>query len=236
MSVISSILLSAGKGSRMKMKKSKQLLELLGKPLIYYSIDKFHKNKNIDEIILVIRKEEETEIKDILNEYNLWDKVRIVHGGKERYNSVKNGLLALDEKSDIVLIHDGARPFITDEIINENIEKSKVLGSSITAVKLKDTIKKIDKNGKIENTPNRELFIIAQTPQTFHTKEILKAYNGIENLDSITDDSMLMEKLGYVVEIVEGSYENIKITTREDLVLGEIILKKRIENENRVRI
>lgn len=236
MSIISSIILSGGKGSRMKMKKSKQLLKLLKKPIICYSIEAFNRNKNIDEIILIIRPEEEEEIKEILTEYNLWKKLKLVYGGKERYNSVENGLKSLNKNSDIVLIHDGARPFITDEIINKNIKKSKETGSCLTAVKVKDTIKKLNHNGEIKETLNRDLLISAQTPQTFKTKEILKAYKNFKNLEGITDDSMIMEKIGQTVNIVEGSYENIKITTKEDLMLGEIILKKRIENENRNRI
>ena len=219
--MISAIVLAGGKGKRMNQPVSKQFINLKGKPILYYTLKKFIDNEKIDKIILVLPKDEIEFCKtQILDKYNL--KVdKIVEGGKERQDSVYNGLKVI-EKSDIVLIHDGARPFVSDRIINEGIKHAKIYGVAAPGVMPKDTIKiKDSKNFSIE-TPNRSMLVSVQTPQVFKYEYILEGHEKIkkENI-SVTDDTMVMELLGHRVYLYNGEYTNIKITTPEDLTLGE---------------
>jgi 2-C-methyl-D-erythritol 4-phosphate cytidylyltransferase len=154
--------------------------------------------------------------------------VSIVEGGSERQDSVYNGLKAIHNDCDIVLIHDGARPFVTHNIIEEGINIANKTGACIAAVPVKDTIKVASENMDVVNTPNREALWAVQTPQFFKYQLLMGAYEKLQNSNlKATDDAMLIEELGYPVKIINGSYENIKITTPEDLILGEGILKKR---------
>ena len=226
------VIVSAGRGSRMKADINKQFLKLKGKEVIAHTIDKFYNNKNIDEIVVVV-KEDEADFfrRNIIDKYG-YKNIKIAFGGKERQDSVFNGLKAVNERCDIVLIHDGARPFVTDEIIKNSIECAKKNKCLIVGVPVKDTIKIINKDYEVCDTPNRSTLWSIQTPQVFEFLSIIKA-NKIAKEKSYygTDDSMLMEYLGYNVKVIEGSYNNIKITTPEDLKIGEEIL-----NENKKEI
>lgn len=220
------IIVSGGSGSRMKSNINKQFLKLKNKEIVAHTIDKFYNNENIDEIILVIKKEEENYFNEnIIKKYN-YKNIKIAYGGKERQDSVYNGIKVLDEKNEIVLVHDGARPFVTNEIINNSIKEAKEKNAVIVGVKVKDTIK-IMNNNKIENTPNRETLISVQTPQTFRKEILEKAYiKAFKEKFYGTDDSSLVERLGIEVFIVDGNYKNIKITTPEDLIIGEQFIKE----------
>lgn len=220
------VIVAAGTGSRMKMGINKQFIKLEGKEIIAYTIEKFYNNSNIEDIVVVV-KEDESEFfkKEILDKYN-FKNIKIAYGGKERQDSVYNGLKSLDKKCDIVLIHDGARPFVSDKIIDNCIEEVKEHKAIVVGVPVKDTIKIIDNDKNIVDTPNRSVLWAVQTPQTFDYNILIDAYkDAFKSGFYGTDDAMLVERIGYKVKMVEGSYNNIKITTKEDLSVGSQILK-----------
>ena len=224
--MIRAIILAGGKGKRMNSSISKQFIEIKGKPIIYYTIKKFNDNKKIDNIIVVLSQEEIEYFKEnILKKYDL--KVdKIVVGGAERQDSVYNGLKSLENsETDIVLIHDGARPFISDRIIDEGIKYAAIYGACAPGVMPKDTIKIKDENNFSINTPNRETLVSIQTPQVFKFSEILECHKKVQ-IDKlvVTDDTMVAEKYGNKVYLYDGEYTNIKVTTPEDLILGEKLI------------
>lgn len=224
--MISAIILAGGKGKRMNSKVSKQFIEIKDKPVIYYTIKKFNENKNIDNIVVVLPKDEVDYFKENVLEKYMLKVDKIVIGGAERQDSVYNGLKSLEQDSvDIVLIHDGARPFISDRIIEEGINYAAVYGASAPGVMPKDTIKIKSEEGFSINTPKRETLMAIQTPQVFKFNEILKCHEKIkEDKILVTDDTMVVEQYGYNVYLYEGEYTNIKITTPEDLILGEKLI------------
>ena len=220
------VIVAAGTGSRMNMGINKQFIKLEGKEIIAYTIEKFYNNSNIEDIVVVV-KEDESEFfkKEILDKYN-FKNVKIAYGGKERQDSVYNGLKLLDEKCDVVLIHDGARPFVSDKIIDKSIEEANEHKAIVVGVPVKDTIKVIDNDKNIVDTPNRSVLWAVQTPQTFDYNILIDAYkDAFKNKFYGTDDAMLVERIGYKVKMLEGSYNNIKITTQEDLNIGSQILR-----------
>lgn len=224
--MISAIILAGGKGKRMNSKVSKQFIEIKGKPIIYYTIKKFNENKNIDNIVVVLPQDEVDYFKENVLEKYMLKVDKIVIGGAERQDSVYNGLKSLEQDSvDIVLIHDGARPFISDRIIEEGINYAAVYGASAPGVMPKDTIKIKSEEGFSINTPKRETLMAIQTPQVFKFNEILRCHEKIkEDKILVTDDTMVVEQYGYNVYLYEGEYTNIKITTPEDLILGEKLI------------
>ncbi|MEI3336625.1 MAG: 2-C-methyl-D-erythritol 4-phosphate cytidylyltransferase [Clostridium sp.] len=222
--MVSAIILAGGKGKRMGKDISKQFILVKDKPIIYYTIKKFSDCKLIDEIILVLPKDEiEYCKKEVLEKYSL--KVdKIIAGGKERQDSVYNGLKAL-KNSDIVLIHDGARPFVSEKIILDGIENAKKYGAAAPGVMPKDTIKVKDDFSFSKETLKRESLIAIQTPQVFKKDIIVKCHERVrENNVFVTDDTMVVEKYGYKVYLYDGDYINIKVTTPEDLILCEYLV------------
>ena len=224
--MISAIILAGGKGKRMGSAISKQFIDIKGKPIIYYTLKKFSENKKIDNIIVVLPEDEVKYFKEnILKKYELRIN-KIVIGGKERQDSVYNALKSLKNSStDIVLIHDGARPFISERIINEGIKFAEIYGAAAPGVMPKDTIKvKNEKNFSVD-TPNRANLVSIQTPQVFKFDEILECHEKIRyNGEMVTDDTMVVEKYGYRVYLYDGEYTNIKVTTPEDLILAERLI------------
>ena len=224
--MISAIILAGGKGKRMRSAISKQFIDIKGKPIIYYTLKKFSENKKIDNIIVVLPEDEVKYFKEnILKKYELRIN-KIVIGGKERQDSVYNALKSLKNSStDIVLIHDGARPFISERIINEGIKFAEIYGAAAPGVMPKDTIKvKNEKNFSVD-TPNRGNLVSIQTPQVFKFDEILECHEKIRyNGEKVTDDTMVVEKYGYSVYLYDGEYTNIKVTTPEDLILAERLI------------
>lgn len=220
------VIVSAGRGSRMKADINKQFLKLQNKEVIAHTIDKFYNNENIGEIIVVVREDEAEFFKiNIIEKYG-YKNIKIAFGGSERQDSVYNGLKMVDENCKIVLIHDGARPFVNNETIDSAIESAKENKCVIVGVPVKDTIKVIDENNNVCDTPDRSTLWSIQTPQVFDYSLIMKAHEKAREDNYYgTDDSMLMEYFGQKVKVVEGSYNNIKITTTEDLKIGEEILR-----------
>lgn len=228
MAKVSAIVLSAGKGRRMNSDIAKQYILIGGKPIIYYSIAAFE-NSDVDEIILVTAPGEEDIVREsIVEKYGFKKISRIVAGGKERYHSVFNGLKAIDD-TEYVLIHDGARPMLTPEMISHIIEEVKKTEACVSGVPSKDTIKISDEEGYIDSTPDRSLVWNIHTPQAFGYELIMNAYSGLMQIPDdrikVTDDAMVVESMsGHKVKLVEGSYKNIKVTTPEDLFLAEKFL------------
>ncbi len=222
------IVLAAGQGKRMNSQVAKQYLHIKGKPLLYYTLQAFE-HSDVDEIILVTGKGEEQYCREQIIDYYSITKVKaIIPGGAERYDSVYQGLKACQETA-FVLIHDGARPCITPQIINRTIEDVIKYEACIVAVPVKDTIKKIDENGFVNETLERNSLLIVQTPQAFSYSLISNAYDSIMHQEhqNITDDAMVVEAVTDTsIHVVEGSYCNIKVTTPEDLVVAERFLTK----------
>ena len=221
------VIVSAGRGNRMKCDINKQFLKIGGKEVIAHTIEKFYNNKNIGEIIIVVREDEKEFLQEnIINKYG-YINLKIAFGGKERQDSVYNGLQEVDKNCSIVLIHDGARPFVTNEIIEQSIECAQKYNCAIVGIPVKDTIKIVNENNDVCNTPDRNTLWSIQTPQVFEYSLIMKAHEKAKDDKYYgTDDSMLIEYLGYNVKVVEGSYDNIKITTPEDLKVAEEILRE----------
>ena len=231
MNKITAIVLAAGSGSRMKSKTKKQFMEIKGKPVIWYSLFEFEKSK-VDEIILVTGKEDIDYCKkEIVEKYNLKKIKNVVAGGSERYESVYNGLKEVT--GNIVLIHDGARPLINNEIIERSIEGTIKSDACVVGVPVKDTIKRANKEGDIIDTPNRSELWITQTPQSFKTDLVKMAYKKMkEELEkgnttlNITDDAMVVEEFTTnQVRFVQGDYKNIKVTTPEDIDIAELFIE-----------
>lgn len=221
------IVLAAGAGKRMQSAVRKQYLMIEGKPVLYYALNAFEQSKISDIILVVGAGEIEYCRKEILEKYGIQKVKAIVEGGKERYHSVYEGLKAASG-TDYVLIHDGARPFVTQEIIQRSMEAATQYGACVVGMPVKDTIKIIGEDGFAETTPERSRLWQIQTPQTFSYPLILDAYEKVLMQDdtSITDDAMVLERAsGQKVKVIEGSYQNIKITTSEDIFLAEAYLK-----------
>ena len=225
------IVVAAGKGLRMGLKTKKQYLHLDGIPILSRTIMVFDNCDHIHEIILVVPKEDKEYCKShIIDPYGFKKKVHLLEGGKKRQDSVLNGLKYIRDKMNhdkdtIVLIHDGVRPFISQNIIEDCILNAIEYGACIPAVKVTDTVKVVLPDSVIQKTLNRENLYIAQTPQTFKLSLLLHAFDhAMKICFSGTDDASLVEHLGHTVVIVKGSNLNIKITTQEDLVLGKYLL------------
>ena len=226
---VSVIIAAAGMSNRMGSKINKQFIAIDNKPILAHTLEKFEKCKYIDEII-VVTKEEEVEYcrKEIIKKYGFKKVTNIVRGGKERQDSVYNGILALNEKTGIVLTHDGARPFVKIESIEDGIRGVIEYGACVIGVPVKDTIKVIDSSNQVHHTPKRDLLWAAQTPQCFWTHLLKKGYEMASEEGIIgTDDSSLVEKIGHPVKMIMGSYDNIKITTPEDLIIADSFLREK---------
>lgn len=205
---------------------NKQYLLLKNKPILAHSIEVFQNSSLIHEIIVVINEEEEAECRtNIVEKYGYSKVKKLVPGGSERQFSVYNGLKHVSDECDIVLVHDGARPLVTAEIIERCITGVRDYGAVSCGVPIKETIKIVDENHNVKVTPRRDNVWVTQTPQAFRRDILLKAHtNALEEKTVCTDDAMLVEQLGINVRMIEGDYENIKITTLDDLIMAEAIL------------
>lgn len=229
------VVLAAGSGKRMGGTTKKQYMLINGKPVIYYSLKAFQESF-VDEIILVVSSgDEEYCQKEIVERYGFHKVHSIVAGGKERYHSVAIGLERISN-CDYVFIHDGARPMLTEEILNRAFACVQEYDACVVGMPVKDTIKIADKEGYIASTPNRNLVWMVQTPQVFEYSLIVGAYRKlimreqefVREKIAVTDDAMVVETLtGRQVKLTTGSYENIKITTPEDITLAENFLNQK---------
>ena len=210
---------------------AKQYLELQGKPILVYALEVFEQSAVVDDILLMTDKEHvEYCKKEICEKYGIKKVSAVAPGGKERYESVWKALCILKERgqSGFVMIHDGARPFVTEEILKRGLQKVKETGACVIGMPSKDTVKLSDEEGYVKETPNRKCVWTIQTPQIFSYSLIREAHDSIRQKDmsKITDDAMVVEQeTGAKVALAEGSYQNIKITTPEDLDIAEAFLK-----------
>lgn len=208
---------------------SKQYMDIAGKPVLARTLERFEECGYINEIVLVINKQDFIYCKqNIIDEFGFTSVKSLVAGGSHRQASVYNGLLELNAKTDIVLIHDGARPFINERTIMRTVNCAMEFGACGAAVPVKDTIKIADHDGFVKETPDRDFLWAIQTPQTFKYDLIMNAHKkAIEDGFRGTDDAMLVERLGTKIKLVMGSYDNIKITTREDLLIAGAIAENK---------
>lgn len=225
---ISAVIVAAGRGTRMNSDINKQYIDIGGVPILARTISAFQECKLIDEIVVVVNQDDIVYCKrNIIDLFKFSKVTQLVAGGDSRQQSVLNGLNSIHPNSEIVLIHDGARPFIKQETIINSITSAADFGAACVAVPVKDTIKRsraIEGQQFIAETIPRETLWIVQTPQTFRCSLIKEAHlKAASDEFEGTDDSVLVERLGIPVKIVMGSYDNIKITTQEDLIMGEAI-------------
>lgn len=219
------VILGAGSGTRMKSEKNKMLLDICGKTVIERSVETFLNLSDVDEIIVTVREQDVDEFSKLLTD----ERISFVIGGSTRQQSVKNAIETIDD-AELVIIHDGARPLVHEEDIDSTIKAAYEFGSAALAVPVKDTVKVVDKNGFVISTPDRSTLFAVQTPQIFKF-DLYKSALEKATADGreFTDDCQLLEYVEQKVKMVVGSYENIKITTPEDIAVAEGILSKRAE-------
>jgi 2-C-methyl-D-erythritol 4-phosphate cytidylyltransferase len=226
---VSVILLAAGKGERFKSRTPKPLARINRKPAILYSLESFSDNPNIQEIIVVANRANNNAIRALIKKYRILKVKAVVLGGRRRQDSVHNGLKAVDGTAEIIAIHDSARPFALRSCVDAAIIQARRFKAAILGVPVKATIKTIEFSGRsairVDKTIDRNRLWEIQTPQVFRKELLFEAYRRFGS-ESVTDDAMLVEKLGIKPHLVMGSYDNIKITTPEDLNVAEAIAKK----------
>ncbi|KMJ56763.1 2-C-methyl-D-erythritol 4-phosphate cytidylyltransferase [Bacillus sp. LL01] len=220
------IILAAGQGKRMKAGKNKQFIELQGKPVIIHTLNVFEADPDCEQIKLVINDKEKDIFKELLTLFPIKKVKEIVPGGEERQDSVYNGLNSITS-ADIVLVHDGARPFISHKVIHNLVETASKEGAAIVGVPVKDTIKRVSKESIVEETVERSSLWSIQTPQAFRYPILKEAHEKAKMENYLgTDEASLVERINVPVHIVEGEYENFKLTTPEDLILAKAFLQR----------
>ena len=226
---VSALIAAAGQGKRMGTKANKQYLRINGQRILTLTLKQLDKIAEIIQLIIIVPAAEVDFCREMLwAETDLQTPWEIIPGGQERQDSVYSGLAALSCVADYVLIHDGARPLITEQLITNVLEQAQVHGAAVLAVPVKDTIKVVNSSGFVQYTPERASLWAVQTPQVFQRDLICKAYNqAVLSGHYGTDDASLIEAMGHSVSLVLGSYENIKITTPDDLLLAEVIFERR---------
>lgn len=219
------IIAAAGQGMRMASSRPKQFLELAGTPILFHTLKAFESCDVIQEIIVVIPAQDSAAFVELSSKYGLRKLARVVPGGSTRAESVLKGLMTVREATaEIVVVHDGVRPFVTADEIGRTVEAAKLEGAAILVSAPVDTIKEVH-DGKVVRTLRRDDLRNALTPQSFRYELLRRAYEQVNVLDpALTDESSIVERLGVSIAIVEGSSRNIKITTKQDLLLGEALL------------
>ncbi|MFN6945784.1 MAG: 2-C-methyl-D-erythritol 4-phosphate cytidylyltransferase [Cytophagaceae bacterium] len=215
------LIVAGGSGTRMNSSMPKQFLVVAGKPILMHTIEKFLEADPYTQIILVLPFSELLTWKALCVDFNFHKKIKLAEGGKSRYESVRNGLKTIHEDEALVAIHDGVRPCISPEIINKSYEVAALYGNAIASVALKDSIRMI--SSEANSSVDRNAFRLIQTPQTFRFSLIKEAYSSTE-LPHFTDDASVAENAGMKIYLIEGSYQNIKITMPEDLMFAESLL------------
>ena len=223
---VSAVIVSAGSSTRMG-GINKQFLDIDNIPVIAHTINVFEKTESIHEIVVVTRECDISDVKNLVEKYGFSKVSCVVAGGETRQLSVYNGVINTSVKADFIAIHDGARPLVTENVIIDTLEQAVKYGAAATGVKVKDTVKQVNNNNDIVATPDRAYLRFIQTPQIFNKSLYLDAVSNVENSRDFTDDCMLVEAYGKKVKFVDGDYENIKITTPEDIELALNYIKKR---------
>ena len=226
---VSAVIVSAGNSTRMG-GINKQFLEINDIPVIAHTINAFDKLDVINEIVVVTRECDIADVKSLIEKYNFKKVSTVVPGGETRQLSVYNGVINTSDSADYVAIHDGARPLVSDKVIVNTLNNAFEFDAAATGVKVKDTVKVVDDYDNIVDTPDRTYMRFIQTPQIFKKSLYIDAVNSVENSKNFTDDCMLIEAYGKKVKFVDGDYENIKITTPEDVELAENYIKRKGNN------
>jgi 2-C-methyl-D-erythritol 4-phosphate cytidylyltransferase len=231
------IIVAAGQGRRFPGEQKKQFLPLAGKPVIAHSLAAFEATPLIRSVLLVVHPEDVDWCRwEIVERFGFAKVSRVVAGGVERQDSVLAGLEALKEENGIVVIHDGVRPLVSREMIEASIEGAVRFGAVVMAVPSKETIKRVDGEGRVLETLDRQVLRQIQTPQAFRTALLREAYRrSMEEGFLGTDDASLVERLGIEVRVLPGDYANIKITTPEDLLVADRLIRERKEGESHAR-
>lgn len=214
------IIVAGGSGTRMKSELPKQFIKLAGKPILMHTLEAFHFDHI--QIILVLPESQIPYWKELVDEHQFKIPHNIIAGGEQRFHSVKNGLSSIKADDGLVAIHDGVRPLIKRQIISESFEQAKRAGNAIASIQLKDSIRSITPQSNQQE--DRTNFRLIQTPQTFKVQLIKRAFEQ-EFTPSFTDDASVLEQAGHSINLIEGDYKNIKITTPEDLLVAETLLK-----------
>jgi 2-C-methyl-D-erythritol 4-phosphate cytidylyltransferase len=227
--MVSVVVPAAGRSSRIGGAVSKQFMSIGELPVLVHTLSVFQTIEQITEILVVCRDRELTECRSMLRQYQL-DKIKdVIAGGSTRQESVYNGVRQVADESEITVVHDGARPFVTQDIVCRCIEAARLHGAACAAVRVKDTVKVGSVDGFVTETLERSLLWSVQTPQAFDSELLRHAYDQAGRVGFLgTDDCMLVERLGHKVKLIEGAYDNIKITTPDDFITGESILRSRL--------
>ena len=220
------VLVAGGKGMRMGTSLPKQYLPLAGKPVLMHTLEKFFSADPSLLLILVLPKDDFDYWNSLCASHAFVLPHQLVAGGESRFQSVKNGLMALPFQEGLVAIHDGVRPFVSEKVIQNSFELAAEKGSAIPVVALKDSLRKVETSGE-SSFQDRAHFRLVQTPQTFQLKPLLKAF-AVEELAIFTDDATVYEHQGWEISLIEGNPENIKLTTPEDLAFAEYLVASRV--------
>lgn len=231
--MVGAVIVGAGEGRRMGATVRKQFTKVGGKPIIAYTLEMFENSELIDHMVAVVPRDALDWVKEEVADAYGFRKIRaIVAGGETRQESVLNGLKALKDKTELVVIHDAVRPLVSETLIRRVIDAARKTGAAITAIPARDTVKQVE-SGQIVGTPDRRLLWFAQTPQSFRYNIILDAHRrALEDRLQVTDDASLVENYGTKVTVAVGSYSNLKITSPEDMPLFEYFLRQ----DNRARL
>ncbi len=223
------IVVAGGRGTRMGGSVSKQYLPIGGKPVLMHTLNVFHEVDPFMELILVLPQDDFSYWESLCKKYGFDLPHKVVAGGNSRFQSVRNGLQAINFQEGLVAIHDGVRPFVSPEVIRNSFEEAEKSGSAIAVISLKDSIRKLmDNDGSVYQ--ERQYFRLVQTPQTFQLDKIKKAFGTVE-LPQFTDDATVYEHQGWQVNLVAGNLENIKITTPEDMEYAEFLISRKKKAE-----
>ena len=224
--MVTAVFPAAGASRRMGGDTNKNLLNLMGEPILLRTLKTFSKVERVNFLIVIVAAHEVETVKKLLSTTKELKPWCVTVGGSERQYSIANGLKLLPEDAEIVLVHDAARPLVTVQTIDNVIDAAEKFGGAIAAVPAKDTIKVIDADGFVKYTPPRKELVIVQTPQGFRREILLRAYEKATDENFLgTDDSSLVERLGVRIKIIDSSYDNIKVTTPEDIHVAETFLR-----------
>ncbi len=226
---VTAIIPAAGEGSRFGGAVRKQFIALNGLPILSHTLRALAASRALAAMIVVVPPGEESRGRDALSLARVDIETEVIFGGQERQDSVYKGLQRAKPDTDMVLIHDGVRPFVSREVVLATIEGAEEWGAAVAAVPVTDTVKRVDAGGLVVDTPAREQLWAVQTPQVFRYALLMRAHQSVrEHGIVVTDDAAMVERIGVKVKVVRGSYENIKITSEEDLPLADLILRRRL--------
>jgi 2-C-methyl-D-erythritol 4-phosphate cytidylyltransferase len=221
---------AAGRGARVGAEQNKILLPLWGKPLLVWTLQALDRCPFLTDFVVAVQEAEKNLVADLLQRYTLQKSVTLMVGGAERQDSVRRALQSLAHDCPFVLVHDAARPLVTPDLCGRVVEAAAITGAAIAAVPCTDTVKVVDARGRVERTLDRRALHLVQTPQVFRTDLLRQAHLAAQrDAFSATDDAALVERLGYPVQVVMGSYDNVKITEARDFAIAESLLKMRDE-------